>query len=106
MNNKKIIFMGTPNIAAQHLEVLIKEDLNIIGQLKLASQHLFNLNLFCALLYYLLRKPVSTFFSSRSQKIKNEIEEASIIIDDAQKAYDANSDKLKLNSIYLQFNII
>ncbi len=31
MNNKKIIFMGTPNIAAQHLEVLIKEDLNIIG---------------------------------------------------------------------------
>ena len=29
-------------------------------------------------------------------KIKNEIEEASIIIDDAQKAYDANSDKLKL----------
>ena len=44
----------------------------------------------------MLRKPVSTFFSSRSQKIKNEIEEASIIIDDAQKAYDANSDKLKL----------
>ena len=72
------------------------EDLNIIGQLKFASQHLSNLILFCALLYYLLRKPVSTFFSSRSQKIKNEIEEASIIIDDAQKAYDANSDKLKL----------
>ena len=42
------------------------EDLNIIGQLKFASQHLFNLILFCALLYYLLRKPVSTFFSSRS----------------------------------------
>ena len=31
MNKKKIIFMGTPNIAAQHLQVLIEEKLNIIG---------------------------------------------------------------------------
>ena len=31
MNNKKIIFMGTPNIAAQHLNILIEENLNIVG---------------------------------------------------------------------------
>ena len=31
MNDKKIIFMGTPNIAAQHLNVLIEEELNIVG---------------------------------------------------------------------------
>ena len=31
MNNKKIIFMVTHKITTQHLEVLIKEDLNIIG---------------------------------------------------------------------------
>ncbi len=31
MNNKKIIFMGTPEIAAQHLNVLIENNLNVVG---------------------------------------------------------------------------
>ena len=31
MNDKKIIFMGTPNIAAQHLQHLIDNSLNIVG---------------------------------------------------------------------------
>ena len=31
MKDKKIIFMGTPDIAAQHLEILIEHNLNIIG---------------------------------------------------------------------------
>ena len=31
MNDKKIIFMGTPDIAAQHLEILIEHNLNIVG---------------------------------------------------------------------------
>ena len=31
MNNKKIIFIGTPDIAAQHLNVLIKKNLNIVA---------------------------------------------------------------------------
>ena len=31
MNNKRIIFMGTPNIAAQHLKLLIENNLNIVG---------------------------------------------------------------------------
>ena len=31
MKNKKIIFMGTPDIAAQHLNVLFKKNLNIVG---------------------------------------------------------------------------
>ena len=31
MKDKKIIFMGTPNIAAEHLKVLIKHNLNIVG---------------------------------------------------------------------------
>ena len=31
MNDKKIIFMGTPHIAAQHLQYLIDNSLNIIG---------------------------------------------------------------------------
>ena len=31
MNDKKIIFMGTPHIAAQHLQYLIDSSLNIIG---------------------------------------------------------------------------
>ena len=31
MNDKKIIFMGTPHLAAQHLEHLIDNSLNIIG---------------------------------------------------------------------------
>ena len=31
MNDKKIIFMGTPHIAAQHLQHLIDNSLNIVG---------------------------------------------------------------------------
>ena len=31
MKDKKIIFMGTPDIAAQHLNILIKNNLNIVG---------------------------------------------------------------------------
>ena len=31
MNEKKIIFMGTPDIAAQHLNSLIENNLNIIS---------------------------------------------------------------------------
>ena len=31
MNDKKIIFMGTPHIAAQHLQYLIDNSLNIVG---------------------------------------------------------------------------
>ena len=31
MKNKKIIFMGTPNIATQHLNILIENNLNIVG---------------------------------------------------------------------------
>ena len=31
MNDKKIIFMGTPDIAAQHLSILIENKLNLVG---------------------------------------------------------------------------
>jgi len=31
MHDKKIIFMGTPNIAVQHLKLLIEKNLNIVG---------------------------------------------------------------------------
>lgn len=31
MTNKKIIFMGTPSIAAQHLKILIENNFNIVG---------------------------------------------------------------------------
>ena len=31
MKDKKIIFMGTPDIAAQHLNVLFKKNSNIVG---------------------------------------------------------------------------
>ena len=31
MKNKKIIFMGTPDIAAKHLNILIENNLNIVG---------------------------------------------------------------------------
>ena len=31
MKDKKIIFMGTPNIAAQHLNILIENNLNVVG---------------------------------------------------------------------------
>ncbi|HIC76340.1 MAG TPA: hypothetical protein EYO89_00560, partial [Candidatus Dadabacteria bacterium] len=57
---------------------------------------LLNLILFFGVLYYLLKKPISEFFSSRSLKIKNEIDKATEIIDDAQKTYDENSQKIDL----------
>ena len=31
MIDKKIIFMGTPDIAAQHLSILIENKLNLVG---------------------------------------------------------------------------
>ena len=31
MNNHRIIFMGTPKIASEYLQVLIKNNLNIIS---------------------------------------------------------------------------
>ena len=31
MKDKKIMFMGTPDIAAQHLNILIENNLNIVG---------------------------------------------------------------------------
>ena len=31
MKNKKIIFMGTPNLAGQHLNILIENNLKIVG---------------------------------------------------------------------------
>ena len=31
MKDKKIIFMGTPDIAAQHLNILIETNFNIVG---------------------------------------------------------------------------
>ena len=31
MKDKKIIFMGTPDIAAQHLDILIENNLNVVG---------------------------------------------------------------------------
>ncbi len=72
------------------------EELNIVGQLKFASQHLFNLIVFIGILYYFLRKPVSDFFSSRSLKIRNKIDEAAEIIESAQKSYDSNLGKMNL----------
>ena len=72
------------------------EELNIVGQLRFASQHLFNLIIFIGILYYFLRKPISDFFSSRSLKIRNEIDEATKIIESAQKSYDSNLGKMNL----------
>ena len=31
MKDKKIIFMGTPDLAAQHLNILIENNLNVVG---------------------------------------------------------------------------
>ena len=31
MNDKKIIFMGTPDIAAQHLQCLLDNSINVVG---------------------------------------------------------------------------
>ncbi|MBT89044.1 MAG: hypothetical protein CMN79_00940 [Spirochaetales bacterium] len=72
------------------------EELNIVGQLIFASKHLFNLIIFIGVLYYFLKKPISDFFSSRSLKIRNEIDEASRIIESAQKSYDKNLEKMNV----------
>ena len=54
----------------------MSEEINIVGQLKFASQHLFNLIVFIGILYYFLKDIVVKFFSSRSLKISKEIQEA------------------------------
>ena len=54
----------------------MSEEINIAGQLKFASQHLFNLIVFIGILYYFLKDIVVKFFSNRSLKISKEIEEA------------------------------
>ena len=69
------------------------EEINLLGQLKFASQHLLNLAVFIGILYYFLRKPVSSFFVARSQKIESSINSAKDIIETAQKVYDENSSK-------------
>ncbi len=69
------------------------EEIDLLGQLKFASQHLLNLAVFIGILYYFLRKPVSSFFVARSQKIESSINSAKDIIETAQKVYDENSTK-------------
>ena len=69
------------------------EEIDLLGQLKFASQHLLNLAVFIGILYYFLRKPVSSFFVARSQKIESSINSAKDIIETAQKVYDENSAK-------------
>ena len=54
----------------------MSEEINIAGQLKFASQHLFNLIIFIGILYYFLKDIVVKFFSNRSLKLSKEIEEA------------------------------
>ncbi len=73
------------------------EEINTVAQLKFASQHLFNLICFIGILYYFLRKPVSTFFVNRSKNIEESINTAKNIIDDAQQKYDENS--MKINQL-------
>ena len=69
------------------------EEIDLLGQLKFASQHLLDLAVFIGILYYFLRKPVSSFFVARSQKIESSINSAKDIIETAQKVYDENSTK-------------
>ena len=69
------------------------QEIDLLGQLKFASQHLLNLAVFIGILYYFLRKPVSSFFVARSQKIESSINSAKDIIETAQKVYDENSTK-------------
>ena len=52
------------------------EEIDLLGQLKFASQHLLKLAVFIGILYYYLRKPVSSFFVARSQKIESSINSA------------------------------
>ena len=70
------------------------EEINLVGQLKFASQHLFNLFVFVGILYYFLKRPVTSFFQSRSLNIENSINSAKDIIESAQKLYDDSSSKV------------
>ena len=74
----------------------MSEEINIAGQLKFASQHLFNLIVFIGILYYFLKDTVVKFFSERSQKISREIQEANAIIETSQEAYNSSSQKINL----------
>tara|TARA_E500000331_G_scaffold116601_1_gene113906 strand:+ start:13785 stop:14297 length:513 start_codon:yes stop_codon:yes gene_type:complete len=73
------------------------EEINTVAQLKFASQHLFNLICFIGILYYFLKKPVSSFFVNRSKNIEESISTAKNIIDGAQQKYDENS--MKINQL-------
>ena len=73
------------------------EEINTVAQLKFASQHLFNLICFIGILYYFLKKPVSSFFVNRSKNIEESINTAKNIIDGAQQKYDENS--MKINQL-------
>ena len=74
----------------------MSEEINIAGQLKFASQHLFNLIVFIGILYYFLKDIVVKFFSERSQKISTEIQEANTVIEASQEAYNSSSQKINL----------
>lgn len=74
----------------------MSEEINIAGQLKFASQHLFNLIVFIGILYYFLKDIVVKFFSNRSKKISKEIQEANAIILSSQEAYNNSSQKISL----------
>ncbi len=74
----------------------MSEEINIVGQLKFASQHLFNLIVFIGILYYFLKDIVVKFFSDRSLKISKEIQEANTIIEASQEAYNSSSQKINL----------
>ncbi len=73
------------------------EEINTVAQLKFASQHLFNLICFIGILYYFLKKPVSSFFVNRSKNIAESINTAKNIIEGAQQKYDENS--MKINQL-------
>ena len=74
----------------------MSEEINIAGQLKFASQHLFNLIVFIGILYYFLKDIVVKFFSNRILKISKEIEEANAVIETSQEAYNISSQKISL----------
>ena len=73
------------------------EEINTVAQLKFASQHLFNLICFIGILYYFLKKPVSSFFVNRSKNIEESINTAKNIIEGAQQKYDENS--MRINQL-------
>ena len=72
------------------------EGINLIEQFKFASQHLFNLIVFIGILYYFLKDTVVNFFASRSNRIKDEIAEATNVISKSQEQYNNSSQKLEL----------